>query len=435
MEFNFLQISDIHFQIENFHSRRLRSNFINKLSELHREKKYDFVILTGDISHQGQEFTDSQQKFLMEVLTVLDLSIENLYLVPGNHDINRDKERSNLINMINESGDSSDTLDNYMEDTEKSSTLLKSFNSFQTFYNSLFNKNYPLENLHFIVEEQRCNLIFLNTCIIADKSGEEGTLLIGKQKLLDALEELNTGNGKLNIAMGHHSLECFKETEKHILDTLFDDYNIDIYFAGHVHKAGYHIEANQSRNMLNIICSGLHNDGYTVSGFVDVNVRNSNVAITQYVWNSQHAYWTVNNQLGRKMMDGVLKLPLSRFINKPNEQINDTRKLEVIKKIEILFNENERIFKQYGPYSITAQQSPHSELAHIWREYCINTLIPNNDKILELILENIDLIPLEKQPIVEEYKNHIEGFKMNHLSEYKNANVPTFPQQIKSVFH
>jgi len=438
VEINFLQISDIHFQIENFHSRILRNKFIKKLSELHQEKCYDFIILTGDISHQGKGFTEDQTKFLLKILETLDLTINDLYLVPGNHDINRDEERSKLIEIINQNDNPSDALDSYMEDEGERSILLKSFESFQSFYTSLFNKSYPLEDLHFVVETEKCNLILLNTCIIADKSGEEGTLLIGKQKLLDTLEKLEKlelENGKNNIAIGHHSLECLNADEKQVLDNLLDDYNIDIYFAGHVHRAGYHIEANHSRNILNIICSGLHSDGYTVGGFVDGNVKNNNVAITQFVWNAEHAYWTVNNQLGRQMMDGVLRLPLPRFNNKLNETNEEVRKSEVNKELKILFNENERIFKQYGPYSIIAQQSPLSELSHKWRQLCKDSLIPNNDKILEIISANIDLVPLEKLFIVEEYKNHVEGFKMNHLSEYKSADVPTFPQDIKDIFN
>ncbi|RFB33530.1 metallophosphoesterase [Bacillus sp. RC] len=435
MEFNFLQISDIHFQIENFQSRRLRGKLLNKLSELHQEKSYDFVILTGDISHQGKGFTENQTKFLLKILETLDLTVDDLFLVPGNHDINREEERSKLINEINKDNNPSDALDSYMENEVERSVLLKSFEAFQTFYTSLFNKSYPLEELHFAIEREKCNLILLNTCIIADKSAEEGTLLIGKQKLLDTLEDFNFENGKVNIAIGHHSLECLKSDEKQTLETLLDDFGIDMYFAGHVHRAGYHIEANHSRNILNIICSGLHSDGYTIGGFVDGQVKDNNVAITQFVWNPEHAYWTVNNQLGRQMMNGILNLPLPRFKKQSSVPNEDARKLKVIEELATLFSENERIFKQYGPYSITAQQNPFSELSYTWRQLCKDTLIPNNDKILELILVNIDLVPTEKKSVVEDYKNHVEGFKMNHLSDYKSADVPRFPQDIKEIFH
>lgn len=434
MDLRFLHISDIHFQYENYQTKRMRIGLLRKLNELSKEKTFDFVLLTGDLSHQGQGFNEALIKFLEEVLRILNITKEQLYIIPGNHDINRNDERTNLIKEIIETPNPSNTLDEYLHDEIKISKLLSSFDSFTTFYFNFFNKEYPLKDIHFLLETENYNIVYLNTCLIANRAEEEGTLLIGKDKLLDCLTELEGAN-KLTIAIGHHALECMADSDKSAILNLFDDYNIDLYLSGHVHRASYNIEANRYKNLLSIVSAGVHTDEYALGGFGDFLIRNGVAEISQYIWNDEHEYWTLNNNLGRKMETGVLHYKLPKFsrVADKEEYVKNEKKDELKKELGELFSENRRNFKQYGPFSITAQHSPVSEFAYMWKEKCITEIIPNNEKILEILENNKDLIPDEKLYILELYKNHVEGFKMNHLSGIKSPDVPTFPEEILTI--
>lgn len=110
------------------------------------------------------------------------------------------------------------------------------------------------------------------------------------------------------------------------------------------------------------------------------------------------------------------------------------RRQELESELNTLFHQNERVFLEYGPYSVRAQQLI-SESAGIWREKCKEILIPNNQKVVDLLRDNFDLIPQNKLHVFDAFINHVEGFKDNHLSEFKERNVPTFPKEIKGILN
>lgn len=76
-----------------------------------------------------------------------------------------------------------------------------------------------------------------------------------------------------------------------------------------------------------------------------------------------------------------------------------------------------------------------SESAKLWREKCINTVIPNNEKVIKLLQSNEHLIPVEKLTILDQFISHVEGLKDNYNSEYKDRNVPLFPKEIITILY
>lgn len=429
-----LYISDIHAQINNYQSKRMRRKLLEKVSAIHADKSISYVFLSGDITHQGQDFTDAHIKMIQEIMVICEIAVDKLLIVPGNHDLTRNIERTEFIENIYKNPVPSDFLDSSLNEQELLDVLLSSFDKFNDFHSKLKDESYPLQQIHSTVELSHCYLILINTCLIANKSGEEGSLLIAKDKLLDCLESIPK-DGKPIIAMGHHTLECFSESDKQAILHLFDDYRVNIYLSGHVHQAGYDYKANNHNNLLTVVCSGIHFDGYTIGGFVDISINSNDAYITQYLWNHEHEYWTKNNTLGRRMENGTL---IHNFKGETNVTtiplpLEEDRRVELKRALAPLFNENEVIYKQYGPQSILAQQKPYSELAYIWLEKAISIIIPNNDKILELLENNKDLISNLKMPILDTYRNHVDGFKNNHLSEFRSKDIPLFPIEIYNI--
>ncbi|SIR68701.1 Calcineurin-like phosphoesterase [Peribacillus simplex] len=433
-----LHISDIHAQINNYQTKRMRRKLLDKISELNTEQSFDYILLSGDITHQGQDFTDSHIEMIQEILDSIKIGTEKLLIVPGNHDLTRNPSRTELINNVLTSTvpTPSDFLDFTLLEQKDLNILLSSFEKFNEFYTKLKGEYYPLKEIHSIVDLNHCYLILINTCLLANESGEEGKLLIAKDKLFDCFEELSNKDNKPVIAMGHHTLECFTSSEKQAILNLFDDYGVNIYLSGHVHQAGYSYEANNYNNLLTVVCSGVHFDGYTIGGFVDIKINSSDAYITQYLWNSEHEYWTKNNSLGRRMESGTL---IHKF--KDEDKGNTiaiplvNRRKELNSELEGLFSENELTFKQYGPKSILAQQKPFSEAAYIWRQKAVSIIIPNNDRILDLLENNKDLIADSKKHILQTYKSHVDGFKNNHLSEFKSQDIPLFPIEVYNILN
>jgi len=95
--------------------------------------------------------------------------------------------------------------------------------------------------------------------------------------------------------------------------------------------------------------------------------------------------------------------------------------------------ENNSIFNQYGPQSEFAMNSTQSEASKMWGTKSIETLIPNNRKIFELLNKNYALLHENEYKIVADFKIHKEGFEYNKLSGDKNSAVPLFPKEINEI--
>lgn len=111
---------------------------------------------------------------------------------------------------------------------------------------------------------------------------------------------------------------------------------------------------------------------------------------------------------------------------------NFSSKQELAKELSSLFRQNRVCFETYGPTSGN-RDSLFTDSPAMWKHKIIDTIIPNNRMILELLRKNFQLLSAEEQNIVEDFSLHKEGFEYNHLSGDKNTSVPLFPAQIYAI--
>ena len=105
------------------------------------------------------------------------------------------------------------------------------------------------------------------------------------------------------------------------------------------------------------------------------------------------------------------------------------------KELILILSENRAIFNHYGPFSETASKNGISEAASMWQKLSVETVIPNNRKIEQLLSANLDLLNEAELEIYHQFKIHKEGFEYNKLSGNKNADVPLFPNEINSILN
>lgn len=113
--FTWLHLSDIHFghgDANYFHDQRLiLSQITSDVSHYsnHSIPKPDVIFVTGDISFSGNSLASDEyeraEKWLIDISGALNINQEDIYTVPGNHDIqrnvyNQDHETKRLLDTL-----------------------------------------------------------------------------------------------------------------------------------------------------------------------------------------------------------------------------------------------------------------------------------------------------------------------------------------------
>lgn len=97
-----------------------------------------------------------------------------------------------------------------------------------------------------------------------------------------------------------------------------------------------------------------------------------------------------------------------------------------------LLRANKMIFDMYGPDSEKAKEN-YLETEKIWEQKSIDTLIPNNRKIYNLIASNYELLTEPEKSIFEEWKLHKDSFEFNKLSGDKTSSLVFYPIEFNSI--
>jgi len=110
-------------------------------------------------------------------------------------------------------------------------------------------------------------------------------------------------------------------------------------------------------------------------------------------------------------------------------QIHDEKIL--LEKVNDLLDENRVIFEEYGPFSTQAFEGLSGDTFTIWRRRCLDTILPNNQRIVSLIEVNKNNFPYPREVYTHMmiYKLHSDSFRDNCLLEKKINGYKLFPRE------
>lgn len=208
--FRWIHLSDLHFQSnEKYGIERAREELPNYLQR--KVKGCDAIFLTGDFRFAKESKGDIEKIALFISQIKESVGAQYTICVPGNHDLERTNVRTAIIDGI---------LKDY--DPEKNSSfdkgMLELLKKDFEFYDSLAEKlnldykDLQKENVHEVVELQKCNLLLLNTAITAGRDNERGSLVLGINSVKQAFKKVN--HEKPLIVIGHHGASFWNREEQ-----------------------------------------------------------------------------------------------------------------------------------------------------------------------------------------------------------------------------
>lgn len=102
---------------------------------------------------------------------------------------------------------------------------------------------------------------------------------------------------------------------------------------------------------------------------------------------------------------------------------------EVVSKLLL---ENHMLWINYGPNSKIAENDPGSNAYKIWELRKLDSIIPTNLKILNLIEANKSLLDIQTYKVFVQFKTHASSFEANQYERIDN--YVAFPKEFSEVF-
>jgi formylglycine-generating enzyme required for sulfatase activity len=198
------------------------------------------VFVTGDVAFKGGKHEYQQAgAFFEDLLSAIDLSASRLFMVPGNHDVDRRKYRPRDIPAY----ETMAQLNMELENEDYRTDLLKGMSAYFEFVESCYPHMAPLEgrlvpfvNVIDTESGQRLGLVGLNSAWMCRKSPDERTIAIGEYQIKAAFDALNRmGPVDLTLVLAHHPLEWLWPVDRNICRQYL---NGVVMFAGHLHETG-----------------------------------------------------------------------------------------------------------------------------------------------------------------------------------------------------
>ncbi len=114
------------------------------------------------------------------------------------------------------------------------------------------------------------------------------------------------------------------------------------------------------------------------------------------------------------------------------EDMSDIEKIK--DKISIYLAENHQAWLQYGPLSELAKKNPHSEEIYaVWTSERLSTIVPNNRKIVNILLNYRRFFNRKEQVIISKFLSHANSYERWVNDEIPYQAVMRFPVEFEKL--
>jgi len=305
-----IHISDLHLNVidEGSSTQHMRNRLLSYLKEL--DRTVDVILITGDFRYapkqsDSDDVAQSIVNFILDIAEALGVNNrDNIYLVPGNHDLDRNyKHRKYIINGVLASYNPED---GYF-DSDDLEAAIDGVTFFERILRLLYGKSKSdlirsemKDNPHRVACAHNCNLLLLNSALFCGRDKEEGSIIVGNKYVLNALTKINgLSPNEPTIVIAHHGLRILNTIERRLLLNYFRDYNVSLYLCGHEHELWYE-PVTSNTYQINMGC--LKCDGGMQAGFSLGSLESStnSFIIESHVWDNQFSKWGKFPQFGQK---------------------------------------------------------------------------------------------------------------------------------------
>ncbi len=278
---HWLHLSDLHMRERDSWSQDivLKAMHDHIYKDFSEGIKADFILVTGDLTFSGRATEYRLVEEFFDALSIASrVTKESIYCIPGNHDIDRDRNklcfegaRKVLQNMS-----AVDSLLEGQDDLETLATRQENYRRFQEAYFSEQKRIGTEDQLGYVsritLDDVHIAIVGLNSAWLAEGGlADHGKLLIGERQVINAINLIKKHDQRPHIIIGmaHHPLHLLCEFDRRPVQNRIEEFCHFFHF-GHLHQsetrtsgfsgsgcltlgAGASFETRQSHNSYSVV--------------------------------------------------------------------------------------------------------------------------------------------------------------------------------------
>lgn len=237
----FLHISDIHLRpqiVKRYDQDRVLRGLIDLLTRDRQEFPLDLIFVTGDLANAGRADEYALVvELLKRIMEITGVPPEHVFVVPGNHDVDREVGRW-LLRTLSKDEESVA----FFEDAKSRTFHLKKLEAYAESMRALLGKERPLglavgeEAVELVeVRGSRLAVASFNSAWFAQGDDDRGKLWLGEPNVNRAGQRVADLEAPFAIALLHHPLDELHESERDDVEHYFER-SFDVVMRGHLHK-------------------------------------------------------------------------------------------------------------------------------------------------------------------------------------------------------
>ena len=239
-----LHISDLHMrEAENAPRQAVLSAMLDEISRRSTTGvRMDFVVATGDLAFSGKRSEyELVSKFLGDLVASVGISPENVFCVPGNHDVQRERSKMCFRGARVEIQSEGDVYGFLGDDDERKELLRRQedYRAFEACFLGDQDREYTEDRLGYVskvdVGDLRIAIIGLNSSWLSEGgTSDEGKLLIGESQVKNAIDIARAYVPHFVLSLQHHPFRLLQRFDQRPVQRRLEE-ACDFVHCGHLH--------------------------------------------------------------------------------------------------------------------------------------------------------------------------------------------------------